>query len=98
MRIAVINSIRVCGGGEKWLVRQAGCWRDRGHEPLIVCQPGSGLERLAADAGLVVAPVRMPHDISLPAVMKLAATLRASVPEVVMFCNERAFRLGLPAS
>ena len=98
MRIAVINSIRVCGGGEKWLVRQAGCWRDRGHEPLIVCQPGSGLERLAADAGLVVAPVRMPHDISLPAVMKLAATLRASVPEVVMFCNARAFRLGLPAS
>lgn len=98
MRVAVINSIRVCGGGEKWLVRQAGCWREHGHEPLVVCQPGSGVEGIARDAGLPVAPVVMRHDVSPVAIVGIAGVLRRFRPGVVLCCNERAFRLAAPAT
>jgi glycosyltransferase involved in cell wall biosynthesis len=93
----VVNSVRVSGGGEKWLVRQAGCWKARGHEPLIVCQPGSGLERLALEAGLPVATVSMRNDVSVLAIMGLARVLRGFRPNLVLCCNERAFRLATPA-
>lgn len=97
MRIAIVNSIRVCGGGEKWLVRQASCWQARGHDPLIICQPGSGLERIAREAGLKTHPVVMRNDVSLRAVLGIAGALRRFRPQVVMCCNERAFRLTMPA-
>lgn len=97
MRIAVVNSIRVCGGGEKWLVRQASCWKQEGHEPLILCQPGADLQRLCRDAGLPTQAVEMRHDVSLPAVAGLAGALRRFRPDVVLCCNERAFRLAVPA-
>lgn len=98
VRIAVVNSIRVCGGGEKWLVRQAGCWRERGYEPLILCQPKSGLEQLAREAGLSLAAVRMPNDVSPLAVAGIARVLRRFRPGLVLCCNERAFRLAVPAT
>jgi len=97
LRIAVVNSIRVCGGGEKWLVRQASCWKEEGHEPLIIAQPGSGLERLGKEAGLGTQAVSMRNDVSLRAVAKLAGVLRRFRPSVVLCCNERAFRLTMPA-
>ncbi|MFN3652863.1 MAG: glycosyltransferase [Armatimonadota bacterium] len=98
MRVAVINSLRVCGGGEKWVVRQADCWRGVGHEPVIVCQSGSGIERLAQERGLETAPVTMRHDVSPSGVLGLAGTLRRLQPQVVLCCNERAFRLAAPAT
>lgn len=98
MRIAIVNSIRVLGGGEKWLVRQAGCWKERGHEPLILCQPASGLQRHARESGLPSASVAMPHDLSLRAVGALGGALRGFRPDLVLCCNERAFRLAAPAT
>lgn len=97
MRIAVVNSIRVCGGGEKWLVRQASCWKSQGHEPLIICQPGSGLERLAREAGVPTQAVSMRNDVSPRAIMNLSRALRKFRPALVICCNERAFRLAMPA-
>jgi glycosyltransferase involved in cell wall biosynthesis len=97
LRIAVVNSIRVCGGGEKWLVRQASCWKANGHEPLIFCQPGSGLERIAREAGLSTQAVSMRNDVSLRAVARLATAMRRFRPDLVFCCNERAFRLAVPA-
>jgi glycosyltransferase involved in cell wall biosynthesis len=98
LRIAVVNSIRVCGGGEKWLVRQGTCWRERGHEVLIVCHPQSGLEQLVGESGLAAAPVRMPHDLSLRAAAGIRGVLHRFRPDVVLCCNERAFRLTVPAT
>ncbi len=98
MRIAIINSVRVCGGGEKWAVRQACCWRERGHQPLVICDPGSGLETIARQARLPVAPVPMPNDISLVSVGRLVGALRRFEAALVLCCNERAFRLAAPAA
>ena len=69
MRIAVVNSLRVTGGGEKWAVRLAPCWQERGHQVRILCQPGSGLEKRAGGAHLGTAPTVMRHDRWLPGVL-----------------------------
>ncbi len=98
MRIAVVNSIRVLGGGEKWLVRQASCWKQRGHEPLLLCQPASGVQRHARESGLPTVALPMPHDLSLRAVGAIAGALRGFQPNLVLCCNERAFRLAAPAT
>ena len=98
MRIAVVNSLRVSGGGEKWAVRLAPCWQERGHQVRILCQPGSGLEKLARAAGLDTAPTVMRHDLSLPGVFAIAGQLRRFRPDLVLCCNERAYRLTVPAS
>lgn len=98
MKVVAVNSIRVSGGGEKWLVRQAGCWRARGHDPVIVCQPGSGLAGMAFEAGLRVELVPMPHDISPRGAAGIHGVLRRQRPGVVICCNERAFRLAVPAA
>jgi glycosyltransferase involved in cell wall biosynthesis len=98
VRIAIVNSIRVAGGGEKWVTRQAETWRERGHEPLLICQPGSGLQRLAGEVDLPVAPVTMRHDLSPAGVLGIARELRRFQPGFVLCCNERAFRLAVPAT
>jgi glycosyltransferase involved in cell wall biosynthesis len=98
MRIAVVNSLRVSGGGEKWAVRLAPCWQERGHQVCILCQPGSGLEKLAQAAGLDAVPTVMRHDLSLPGVFAIATQLRRFRPDLVLCCNERAYRLTVPAS
>jgi glycosyltransferase involved in cell wall biosynthesis len=98
MRIAVVNSLRVTGGGEKWAVRLAPCWQERGHQVRILCQPGSGLEKLAQGAHLETAPTVMRHDLSLPGVFAIAGQLRRFHPDLVLCCNERAYRLTVPAS
>jgi glycosyltransferase involved in cell wall biosynthesis len=98
VRVAVVNSIRVCGGGEKWVARQAACWRARGIEPLILCQPSSGLEGLAREGGLPFEAIVMRHDVSPAAVLGIARALRRFRPDVVLCCNERAFRLAVPAT
>ena len=98
MRIAAINSVREYGGGEKWLVRQAGLWQAAGHEPLVLCRPGAAIERYAHAAGLAAQATPLTHDLSLPSVLNLAAALRRFRPGLVFCCTERAFRLGMPAA
>jgi glycosyltransferase involved in cell wall biosynthesis len=98
LRIAVVNSIRAIGGGEKWLVRQASTWREQGMEPLIVCQPDSGLRKLCEAAGLPAHPLRMRHDVDLRAALALSRIFRSHSADVVLCCNERAFRLAAPAT
>lgn len=98
MKIALVNSLKVCGGGEQWVVRQARAWQERGHETLVICAPRSGLQQLATDHGLPTARVPMRHDLSWPAVMGLGGALSRFRPSAVICCNERAFRLTAPAT
>ena len=94
MRIAVLNSIRAYGGGEKWVLRASHGLRERGEEVTLFPVPGSELERRGREANLGVVPTRYPHDLSPSGVLGLYRGLRALKPEVVVACNERAVRLG----
>lgn len=98
LRVAVINSLRVRGGGEKWVARQTARWREAGLRPRVFCPPGSGLAELMRETGVETVPVVMRHDLSPTAVLALARELRRFRPHALLCCNERAFRLGAPAS
>ncbi len=97
LRVAFVNSLRVAGGGEKWVVRHAGLWQERGVAVRVLCNPGSGLERLAREAGLPVESLPLRHDVSPSSVLALARALRCFRPSAILCCNERAFRLAAPA-
>lgn len=98
VRLALVNSLRVTGGGEKWAVRQAVALRERGVAPVIACRPDGGLRGLAEAEGLSVCPTPMPHDLSPAGVWALRRVFRETRPEVVLCCNERAYRLAAPAA
>jgi glycosyltransferase involved in cell wall biosynthesis len=98
VRLVIVNSLRVSGGGEKWVVRQAAALRERGVSPVIACRPDSPLAQDAAAAGLPTAAVPMRHDLSAAAVRGLAALLHRERPGAVLVCNERAYRLAAPAA
>lgn len=98
MRVLAVNSLRVLGGGEKWLIRHAPLWRERGFELELACQPEAPLAALAKESDLTVSTVPMRHDISPAGVAGLARLFRRRRPEVVLCCNERAYRLAAPAS
>lgn len=98
LRVAVVNSLRVLGGGEKWVARHTRRWPEHGIRPLVLCQPGSGLEKLIRETAVETVSVPMRHDLSPAAVLRIAARLRSFRPDTVLCCNERAFRLAAPAS
>ena len=96
LRIAVINSIRAYGGGEKWVLQFAGGMTARGHEVTVIPQPGSELaRRVPADRSITVT---MRHDLSPAAVLGLRKALRAAGSQAAICCNERAVRLGAVAA
>jgi len=52
---------------------------------------------MALEAGLQVTAVAMRNDVSVMAVLGLMQVLRKFRPSLVLCCNERAFRLAIPA-
>lgn len=98
MKVAVVNSLRVAGGGERWVARQLPTWTDAGISPVVYCQPGAPLAQMAQQAGVAVKTVTMRHDLSPSGVAGLIRALRSDRPRVVLCCNERAFRLAAPAA
>ncbi|HEU4753608.1 MAG TPA: glycosyltransferase family 4 protein [Armatimonadota bacterium] len=94
MRVAIINSIRAYGGGEKWVLRAAAGLRARGAAVTVICAPESDLERRCREASIESHPVLLRHDVSPSAVLGLAGALRKLAPQVAICCNERAARIG----
>ncbi len=97
MRIAVVNSIRAYGGGEKWVLQFARGMVARGHSVEVLAHPDGDLLRRCQSEGLAVSPVLLRHDLSPVAVLSLARHLRRLHPEAVICCNERAVRIAAVA-
>jgi glycosyltransferase involved in cell wall biosynthesis len=99
LTLLIVNSIRAYGGGEKWALQTARGLAERGHRVAFACREGSELgERVRGTVGLELFSVPMPHDLSLPAVARLALLARSLRPDVLLCCNQRALRLGAPAA
>lgn len=95
MNLAIVNSIRAYGGGEKWVLRASVGLRDRGVSVTVLGHPGGALSERCPAAGIPFLPVLLRHDVSPAAVLGLARALRKAAPDVVIFCNERAARVGV---
>jgi glycosyltransferase involved in cell wall biosynthesis len=69
-----------------------------GHDVLVVCPPGSELERACREDGVPAAGVSMRSELDPVSVVRLAAILRRFGADVAHYHTARAHTLGLAAS
>ena len=77
MRIAIIERQCNWAGQTQQAFLAARGLHDRGHELLVVCQPGSAIEDRSSEAGLPVLPMTMNGWRFYPSAVQLAQRLRA---------------------
>jgi glycosyltransferase involved in cell wall biosynthesis len=98
LRVVLLDSIRVWGGGQKWMLTTALALRQRGHHAAVACAAGSVLEQRARESGLPLwtAPVGR-FGWRLGSSLSLARFLRRERVECVIGNVGRDLRLGLLA-
>lgn len=98
MRIAIINSIRAYGGGEKWVLRAAHCLSQRGVTVRVLGDPDSELGRRCQSSRVPFAAVRLNRCSLFSGAAALGQALRTDLPNAVICCNERVARLAALAA
>lgn len=98
MRIALVNSIRFLGGGEKRTLRASREFGRRGHEVTVLAPRDSELERCCRAEGLVFHPVEFGRYYAPSSIRALATALRKTSPHVVVCYDERSARIGALAA
>lgn len=98
LRVALLDSIPVWGGGQKWMLTTAQALTRRGHFAAVACAAGSVLEQRAREAGLPLwtAPVGR-FGWRLGSSLSLARFLRQGRIECVIGNVGRDLRLGVLA-
>jgi len=69
-----------------------------GYRVEFVVQPGSPLERKAAEAGLRVLPLRMRGELDILAALRLARQMRIRNCRLVLFHEAHGLAVGAPAA
>lgn len=92
MRIALINSIRFYGGGEKRTLRMAQEFRGRGHDARVLGLPGSELGDRCGQSGIPFHEVTLGKYYARRSLQSLAAGIKAAQPEVLITFDERTVR------
>jgi glycosyltransferase involved in cell wall biosynthesis len=98
MRIAMINSIRSYGGGEKRVLRSAYEFKRRGHPILIIARKGGELASRARADGFEVQEFEYRKHTSPALLREVAGWLREWKPDVVLGWNEHSIRVGCVAA
>lgn len=98
MRIAMINSIRSYGGGEKRVLRSAYEFKRRDHSILIIARKGGELAARARDQGFDVHEFEYRKHTSPSLLREVAGWLREWKPDVVLGWNEHSIRAGCVAA
>ena len=98
LRVALLDSIPVWGGGQKWMLTTAQALTRRGHFAAVACAAGSVLEQRALEVGLPVwaAPVGR-FGWRFGSSLSLARFLRRERIECVIGNVGRDLRLGVLA-
>lgn len=98
LRVALLDSIPVWGGGQKWMLTTAQALTRRGHFAAVACAAGSVLEQRAREAGLPLwtAPVGR-FGWRFGSSLSLARFLRQGRIECVIGNVGRDLRLGVLA-
>lgn len=98
MRIALINSIRSYGGGEKRVLRGAAEFARRGHAVTVIAREGGELLARCREAGLGAQPASLRGYRSPGAVLELRAILGRLRPEVAVTYDEGSVRTAALAA
>ncbi len=85
-------------GGAQQVLWMAGALREKGHDLIVACQPGSDISALAQKAGIPVEPLRMRQDYDLFAVFALKDLLKKHKTEVLHAQHSTAHAIALMAA
>src|SRR5262245_20825291 len=94
VNVALLDSLPIWGGGQKWCVQAAAALRERGHRPLVVCARGGALEQRARAAGLDVRAFSFSGARALGTALAVRSLVRAARVQVVVSNVGRDLRLG----
>jgi len=98
LRVAFANSIQMFAGGEVWMLTTLKALRQRCHRCVLICRPGTELERRGLAAGLVVETVRFRGDLDPLTILRLESIFRKHSTQVVLTNMDKELRLcGLAA-
>ncbi len=88
MKILHVETGRHLYGGPQQVIYLARALRDLGHDNLIVCPPGSGIDNAARAAGLPVRNLFCAGDLDLPFAYRLTQFIGQLKPDIV-HCHSR---------
>jgi glycosyltransferase involved in cell wall biosynthesis len=88
MKILHVETGRHLYGGPQQVIYLVRALRDMGHDNLIVCPPGSGIDNAAREAGIAVRNLFCAGDLDLPFAYRLAQFIGESKPDIV-HCHSR---------
>jgi glycosyltransferase involved in cell wall biosynthesis len=88
MKILHVETGRHLYGGPQQVIYLVRALRDMGHDNLIVCPPGSGIDNAAREAAIPVRNLFCAGDLDLPFAYRLAQFIGQSKPDIV-HCHSR---------
>lgn len=94
LNILFINSIRMWGGAEVWLMDVMHGLYERGHQVTLVCRPGTILEKNARAEGFDVVPVKMHSDFDPMVIRKIWRLMRKKDIHVLCTNMDKELRFG----
>lgn len=98
MRILYLTESMQWSGGAEQLLLMAVALRQRGHDLVLGCQPGSEIMARAAAQGIPTEPVRMRQDYDVPASLTVAQLLKKLKSDVLHAQHSTAHAIGLMAA
>lgn len=94
LNILFINSIRMWGGAEVWLIDVMHGLQDRGHKVTLVCRPDTILEKNAATEGFDVVSIKIRSDFDPIVIWKIWRLMRKKDIHVLCTNMDKELRFG----
>lgn len=92
--ILFINSIRMWGGAEVWLMDVMHGLQDRGHQVTLVCRPETILEENATAEGFDVVPIKMRSDFDPVVIWKMWRLMKRKDIQILCTNMDKELRFG----
>ncbi|MDZ7292037.1 MAG: glycosyltransferase family 4 protein [candidate division KSB1 bacterium] len=94
MRILFINSIRMFGGGEVWMLRTLRALQQRGHQVWLCCRPGTEVGNRAVEQRIPVKWLPFYGDFDPVTIARLAWFMKHERIDVVLTNMDKELRLA----
>jgi len=88
MKILHVETGRHLYGGPQQVIYLISALAERGHDSILVCPPGSGIDAAARSAGIHVQNLFCAGDLDLPFAYRLTQYLQSAKPDLV-HCHSR---------
>lgn len=95
MKILHIDTEKTWRGGEQQVLYLIKGLKERGHTPVVVCQPESLLEGAVINAGIEAIPLRMRGEFDIPAAWQIGRLLRKGDYDILHTHTSHAHSIGL---